>query len=186
MREIEFRGKTLYDHYDHYASPEPDIKGGTWVYGGLMTEYPYHKGLTIVENGVCHEVDPETVGQYTGLKDKLDNKIFQHDLPGGTWLALTIDKCPKCASFQMFTPQGECLACLQDVKWEDFVSDVHKGEVEIAGNVHDNPELMVKCPAECICQTCAKDPTKCEYSDCQWCNRKSVPQFCRHKEDEYE
>jgi hypothetical protein len=66
-REIKFRGKRL--------------DNGKWVFGDLLTKHPHHKGLTIVESGgLHHEVDPETVGQYTGITDKGKNKMFEGDL----------------------------------------------------------------------------------------------------------
>lgn len=71
MREIKFRGKD---------------KNGNWVFGGLIhrvsKEHDYFHILPCVRNlaGIpnCHplggvQVEVDTVGQYTGLKD--DSKL---------------------------------------------------------------------------------------------------------------
>lgn len=133
-REIKFRGKTLYDHYDHYASPEPDTKEGTWVYGDLITEYPYHKGLTIVENGVYHEVAPETVGQYTGtdifskgFKGVYVGDLFQDE--SGTVLEVIFED--KIGAFGAWRKEGEWLSMQLLKMW-----------CELVGNKWDNSELL--------------------------------------------
>lgn len=130
LREILFRGLRT------------DGKG--WVEGDLLHFYPHHHkngNVTIVEGGcVYHEVIPETVGQYTGLKDKDAVKIFEGDILSGVNGSIN----------------------LEDWEWESEVNydenGLHNvpttwgGEnnwdsthwFKVIGNVHDNPELEVK------------------------------------------
>ena len=134
MREILFRGKDV---------------GGNWHYGllailtcGAHGVEPGHYISNKVGLPFAFLVRPETVGQYTGLKDKNGVKIFEGDLPGGMWEYLAVGWCDECASFQLFTPSGDCMECLSDVSWKDFVIAIEYGGVEIIGNIHDNPEPL--------------------------------------------
>ncbi len=67
MREIIFRGKR--------------IDNGEWVYGYYYLGTPPNaKPEHMITTGIYNwKVDPETVGQYTGRKDKKNAEIYEDD-----------------------------------------------------------------------------------------------------------
>jgi len=136
MREILFRGKRL--------------DNGEWVIGHLITDD--RDGRKFIVSGIgyqCEEdidsanryiecfgfgVDPETVGQYTGMTDESKSKIFEGDLYRSNWGYI----------FEAVYLESE--ACFVGVpvgypkEWtflEDMLLDVKK-----VGNKWDNPELL--------------------------------------------
>lgn len=119
-REILFRGKQK--------------DNGEWVCG---TPIFYSRGTT----AMCKEyqrnenIDPKTVGQYTGLRDKNGKKIFEGDISKDK---LVVTYIPQKASFCL-AKRGWLFAHFFDeaIKVENGVA-----EIEIIGNIHDNPELL--------------------------------------------
>lgn len=112
MREILFRGKCKHS--------------SKWIYGYFVGEnYIIPKG-----EGYWVSVEPETVGQYTGLADKNGNKIFEGDIChfyggeyySGYWETNYTCKIEICAN---------CLCYLENAEY-----------IEIIGNIYDNPELI--------------------------------------------
>lgn len=122
MREILFRGKRVSD--------------GEWVYGNLFipdredTPTQICIGTSIIR--ITYDVIPETVGQYTGLKDKNDKRIFEWDVVKTSHKNGVIEWCDYCASFVVL--------CKGTFVTENTLSG-HE-ELEVIGNIHDNPELL--------------------------------------------
>lgn len=125
MREIEFRGK------------RKDI--GKWICGNLIYDNisgKYWIDLSINEsekiNGGLHiyavEVDPETVGQYTGLKDKNGIKIYEGDI---------IQQYNVKANGIVIYKYGQFGINGLEMFW-----NIHSSQTKVIGNIHDNPELL--------------------------------------------
>ncbi len=75
MREILFRGKVIND-----CSGIDNTLKGQWHYGGYFYNEDDDMHFIRRADGHLCQVDPETVGQWTGLKDVIGAKIFDGDL----------------------------------------------------------------------------------------------------------
>lgn len=135
MREILFKGKRA--------------DNGEWVEGYLYItqngEYEisnYCKYYNCERN--TYIVIPETVGQYTGMVDKNGTKIFEGD----------ILKIKSCDYDYEYTTQVyySCHTLCVNIYGQDYDStaigfaddiwDEECCEVEVIGNIYDNPKLL--------------------------------------------
>lgn len=128
-REILFRAKHI------HAMDSNEHLDGTWVHGYLSDKnYINDKSL---EGEFL--VDENTICQYTGLNDKNGKKIFEGDIlrHADETILKTVWNDRKYG-FAAQCVKGSVL--LKDCKWGlwEFESD----EVEVIGNVFDNPELL--------------------------------------------
>jgi len=140
-REIIFRGK--------------DVDNGEWVEGtvefhlvdGGLTKTKKEAFITFDKmdsTGKVYrftfEVDPETVGQYTGLKDSTGKRIFEGDI------VKVRDPYNGCWSVN----GGEVIFSTEYVGGWVLTSNGKDGlnigtrtnNIKIIGNVHENPELL--------------------------------------------
>lgn len=130
MEEILFRGKC--------------ISNNKWLYGNLLRT---DDGIFIIQNHIPYhrlkkyEVDSETVGQYTGLTDRNERKIFEGDI---------VTREDRRSRLYLFREQP-IMKCR--VVWSDkygFETSPSCGffdkkaglECEIIGNIFDTPKLI--------------------------------------------
>lgn len=143
MREILFRGKR--------------IDNGEWVEGFYISHLnachyiiPCRAGgyEAMDNNFYVHkwfEVDPNTVGQYTGLTDKNGKMIFEGDIVRILGDQTNEDwKCVDYNALIAFLDGGFCAldGTIEEHGFRRYALSRMDFSLEVIGNIHDNPELM--------------------------------------------
>jgi hypothetical protein len=80
--------------------------------------------------------------QCTGLKDNNGKLIYEGDILGGTYGNLYVHYCDSCKQFQLKAKDYGCMACEGDVHWYEIVESEDENELEVIGNIYQNPELL--------------------------------------------
>jgi len=127
---------------DRYLSRGRRIDNGEWITGCLIyDEYcgsePPQIGYLSSDGGDFDSVDPATVGQCTGLRDKNGTLIFEGDI-------LSDGKNKYVVEYSEFGTGIHARAITdRENIWSLYhlVNRHNEGrEIEIIGNIHDNPE----------------------------------------------
>lgn len=156
MRENLFRGKRR--------------DNGEWVYGSLFVGFkksyicPEAIAMYNFDGALCLggfiEVDPSTVGQYTGLKDNNGKKIFEGDIikaDNGKQSSISVVKFGEYYPKLFFAMLDICCTGVQHLNANGFYLESTKHEdmilfksrhIEVIGNVHDNPDLLLESKEE--------------------------------------
>ena len=146
--EIKFRGKQVDSGEWHVGVYVKGRDGGHYIlseYNGLAT--------------TAHSVGGDTVGMYTGLKDKSGVEIFVSDIVRilrSGWTSKDQDDPRSLEQYLIDIASIGCIDFEDDCfgvrvknkknKWNDdmlmtlYIGD--HGYIEVIGNIHDNPELL--------------------------------------------
>jgi len=136
MREIKFRGipngETAFVYGGHC-----EIGDRHFIIPADAEYDPDCGGFEPAIFGVI-EVIPESVGQYTGLKDKNGAEIYEGDR-----LQTIADDGTRLSSFEVYWREGAASFAKKRDDGEDFWLDqVACQHLEVIGNVHQHPELL--------------------------------------------
>lgn len=123
MRKIEFRGF--------------DYENGVWRYGSLI-QYPNGE-CVIVEfdtdgKELSYDVDPETVGQFTGVKDENGRDIYEGDIVECPDSVCAISFEDGCFLVVDHAGVGASLFCYAVLGVAN--------NFKVIGNIHDNKDLL--------------------------------------------
>ncbi len=144
MRKLLYRGKR--------------IETGEWVYGDLIQlsadspywfimpndasgemyerqPYPFRQNDVMCECAFA-KVDPKTIGEFTGRCDKNGTQIFECDLV----YYCNSNHDEEDGAMEVKYEDGEFI--LSDGGLQISLSEIYDWEIEVIGNIHDNPELL--------------------------------------------
>lgn len=152
MREILFRGK--------------NEDNGEWIYGLFCRVGNTYANIVENDTEVMYTVSTVTLGQYTGLTDKNDRKIFEGDIVklfdihvgeivqecsafgigcrqqiDYDYLASEIASVTGYDNSPMFC-YNDNFVSLWELYWNYNDENDEISVVEVIGNIHDNPELL--------------------------------------------
>lgn len=144
IREVLFRGKdnTGKWNYGFYVkSPYPDGNDGPIMHGIVLQCYVEsfdYPGRTGKRDWKIIQVDPTTVGQYTGIKDNYGKKIFEGDIVKlGYYNSVFENTTYDITSVDFKDGTFRFLDCSGDDCPYEMSCDY-----EVIGNIYDNPELL--------------------------------------------
>ncbi len=141
-REILFRGKRM----DNGEWIEGDLLRAKYYLNDIEHYFLFTDAEAFPANEFCgyEEVDPSTVGQYTGLTDEDGAKVFEGDI---VRISMPVYKWHTVEHISEVYFDNGCFC----VNWggnyrphdrtriDSFIPET---TFEVIGNVHDNPELL--------------------------------------------
>lgn len=131
MREVKYRGL--------------DVLTGSWVYGNLLTTpagtyiIPQTLGVNFVQS---YQVDKDTVGQYTGLKDKNNTEVFEGDIIQAHTFDENINK-RQIGRVTYHSGRFGYVFIPKEMEKKNLYYPLFSiVTCELIGNIYENPELL--------------------------------------------
>lgn len=134
-REILFRGKSIYT--------------GKWLYGDLVHAADRERTAIFVNYEVTYdgsEVKPYSVGQFTGVYDRRDERVYEGDIV--EWLQILPGEHGRMRRGRVeFRIEEGTFVVISNYTTMDGRELVNKllhctNHLTVVGNIYDNPELM--------------------------------------------
>lgn len=146
-----FKAKTakIVDTYNN------DVEDGVWVHGSLRCDvgkYTIFQFETERADYVEYEIDPTTICQCTGMKDKNGKLIWENDILDGFTYPYMSDGvhnyyvevcwCTNVPSFCIYTQKyPEAKVAGISTGNTELMADWNSNDWEVIGNIFDNSEL---------------------------------------------
>lgn len=135
MREYKFRGKII-DHRTRFIKTL-GYKVGDWIYGENISTEHDDIDKDKIHVFICGiRVDPDTVGQYTGVKDFKGNPVYEYDVLVDQGLDEDMEK-----DYGTVYWSEECARFLIGFNLNPEMDAYDARYYTVVGNVWDNPEL---------------------------------------------
>ena len=151
-RKIKFRGKIkAKDFRVKLAMAGKPKNEGEWTYGEvhLQSTIPHiHEGMD------KYPIDVDTIGQYTGLKDKNGKEIYEGDIVYSEFADGS-----NCMFLVGWNNKLSCFGVMDEYNYRSkqlgydfpefdnhlFIEILKNSKIfKIIGNIHDNPELLTE------------------------------------------
>lgn len=117
---------------DRYLFKAKRIDNGEWVIGLLTKMWGQLHIINPDDENTAYPIDESTLCQCTGLTDKNRTKIFEGNIINSNWGKFVII---------YNTHFGGFVAADDGRGWGwEFLDEI--SEIEVIGNIHDNPELL--------------------------------------------
>lgn len=128
---------------------EIKFRGRNDEHGWLIGHYFVNRGVHfIVEDGIAdplntwedYAVAPDTIGQFTGLSDRNGKDVYEGDIALMDYADFNTGKDGKIYAVVRWIDYRAAFAW--DAGLNYYVDLRNTDNVEICGNIHDNPELL--------------------------------------------
>lgn len=138
MRTIKFRSKDIGSNewvYGHYTE-------GCWI--DPTNEKVTKRYIIHGEDGFLHDIDPETLGEFTGIVDNNGKEIYEGDIVRHPYIdpifRALVEAGDGVTSEVVFHDGAFVIKYDED----DFIyldGFTRHGHVEVVGNIYDNKEV---------------------------------------------